>query len=169
MRSVLATFPIPTVRTAPGADSPRPARGGRGWAWGALLALGLAGCAERPAPEQRLRASMEQLQAAIDARDAAAIEAQLAEDFIGPEGMDRAGARRLAVASFLRYRSVWVKLGKVDIALQDGHARVRFEAALGGGAGQPLPEAAQWYSVQTGWRDQDGQWRMTSAQWQPRL
>ena len=136
-------------------------------AWLALAAL--AGCADRPPPEQRLRESMRQLQAAIDARDASAIEVQLADDFVGPESMDRAGARRLAVASFLRYRSTWVRFGKIDIQLQDGHARVRFEAALGGGAGQPLPEAAQWYSVQTGWREQAGEWRMTSAQWRPRL
>lgn len=136
----------------------------------ALLAVAaLAGCAEPASPEQRLRESIGRLQAAIDARDASAIETQLADDFVGPEGMDRTGARRLAAASFLRYRRTWVKIGQVDIELQQGHARVRFEAALGGGAGQPLPEAAQWYSVKTGWREQAGEWRMTSAQWQPRL
>ena len=151
---------------------PAPASRGRRALLGAaaLLALAaLAGCAERAPPEQRLRESIGRLQAAIDARDASAIEAQLADDFVGPEGMDRAGARRLAVASFLRYRSTWVRIGKVDIQLQEGHAQVRFEAALGGGAGRPLPDAAQWYSVKTGWREQDGEWRMTSAQWQPRL
>ncbi|MBT2751941.1 MULTISPECIES: nuclear transport factor 2 family protein [unclassified Lysobacter] len=134
----------------------------------ALLAL-LAACGPGAPPEQRLRAAMEQLQGAIEKRDASAIDAQLSKDFVGPDGLDRASARRLAAASFLRYRAVGIKIVGLDVNLQPGHATVRFNAALSGGSGQVLPDAAQLYEVQTGWREEDGEWRMTSAQWTPRL
>jgi hypothetical protein len=53
--------------------------------------------------------------------------------------------------------------------MQPGHATVRFEAALTGGSGNVLPDAARLYGVETGWRLDDGEWRLTSASWKPRL
>lgn len=140
------------------------------WRWAALLmsALVLAACGGG-SPEQRLRESMEQLQGAIQARDAKAVQARLAEDFVGPDGLDRDGARRLAAASFLRYRDVWLRIGAVRFDVQGDRATVAFEAALGGGSGNALPDAAQLYEVRTGWRLRDGEWRMISAEWTARL
>lgn len=163
------------------ADGPRArsmARRDEGWATGAArglralmvcasLAL-LAACGAAAPPEQRLRTALQTLQGSIERRDAAAIEARLSEDFIGPDGLDRASARRLASASFLRYRDVGLTLAAVDLKLQGDHATVSFTAALSGGSGQPLPEAASVYQVETGWREEDGEWRITSARWQPR-
>lgn len=134
--------------------------------WAATLLLAACGGGT---PEQRLRASMEELQAAIQARDAKAMQARLADDFVGPEGLDRDGARRLAAASFLRYRDVWLQIAGVRVEVQGERATVVFEAALGGGSGAALPDAAQLYEVRTGWRERDGEWRMISAQWTPRL
>jgi len=135
--------------------------------WAAAL-LPLAGCGGGT-PEQRLRASMEELQSAIQARDAKAVQARLADDFVGPDGLDRDGARRLAAASFLRYRDVWLRIAAVRYEVRGDRATVEFEAALGGGSGAALPDAAQLYEVRTGWRERDGEWRMISAQWKPRL
>ena len=136
--------------------------------WIPALWLGLAGCARTP-PEQALRETIAELEAAVEDRDAAAVEAQLAEDFIGPEGLDRDGARRLAQLLFLRYRSADATLGPLEIALQDRHATVRFTAALTAGAGGFLPESGQVYQVETGWRLEDDEWRLVSAAWNPRL
>ncbi|MET4727717.1 ketosteroid isomerase-like protein [Lysobacter enzymogenes] len=135
--------------------------------WAAALLL-LAACGGGT-PEQRLRASMDELQTAIQARDAKAVQARLADDFVGPEGLDRDGARRLAAASFLRYRDVWLQIAAVRYEVQGERATVVFEAALGGGSGAALPDAAQLYEVRTGWRERDGEWRMISAEWKPRL
>lgn len=151
------------------APRPRDAGAASGLArWLAAALLALAGCSDG-SPEQRLRESMERLQGAIQARDARAVQAHLAEDFVGPDGLDREGARRLAAASFLRYRGVWVRVAALRVDVQGDRAAVEFEAALGGGAGNALPEAAQLYQVRTGWRERDGEWRMISAQWTPRL
>lgn len=134
----------------------------------------LIGCGGRDTPEQALREAMAGVQAAIEARDAATLDDWLAEDFIGPGGMDRDRARRTALALFMRYRDVGVAIGPLDIQLQGkhaqpGHARVRFEAVATGGSGRLLPESGQVYAVETGWRLEDGDWRMTSARWESRL
>lgn len=139
----------------------------RGW-WPTAALLALSACGGG-SPEQRLRDSMEQLQTAIQARDAKAVQAHLADDFIGPQGLDRDGARRLAAASFLSYRDVWVRVAAVRYEVQGDRATVAFEAALGGGSGHALPEAAQLYEVRTGWRERDGEWRVVSAEWEARL
>ncbi|MEG3190983.1 nuclear transport factor 2 family protein [Lysobacter sp. D1-1-M9] len=128
-----------------------------------LLSL-LLGCSRTP-PEQQLRESLGQLQAVLEGRDASAMSEWLAEDFVGPDGMDRDAARRLARVMFLRHRDVGVTLGPLDVALQEGHATVRFTAAVSGGSGRILPDSARVYEVETGWRMVNGEWRMTSVRW----
>lgn len=130
--------------------------------------LGIAGCARTP-PEQALRDAIAEGRAAIETRDGAAVQALLAEDFVGNDGLDREGARRLAQALFLRHRDIALQTGPLDIELQESHARVRFSAALVGGRGALLPEAGQFYDVDTGWRLEEGEWRLVSATWRPRL
>ncbi|MGY0612432.1 MULTISPECIES: nuclear transport factor 2 family protein [unclassified Luteimonas] len=142
------------------------------WRAGALLVLLCMiaiGCT-RPPPEQALRDAFKGLQAAIEARDAGDVASFLAEDFIGPGGLDRDGARRLAALHFLRHADVGVLPGPLDVELQENHARVRFGAVLsGGGSGRLLPESARAWQVDTGWRLVDGDWRMASADWSPAL
>lgn len=135
------------------------------------MALWLAACGTGEPPEARLRARVDALQAAVEGREGSAIGGFIAPDFIGPQAMDREGAVRMARGAFLRYRSVGVAVvGPVSIELQGrDHARVRFDAALTGGSGGVVPESARVWSVDTGWRIDDGDWRMTSAEWEPRL
>ena len=130
--------------------------------------LAIAGCT-RPPPEQVLRDTIAGGAEAIETRDAAAVTALLAEDFVGTGGLDREGARRMAHVLFLRHRDIRLQTGPLDIDLQPSHARVRFSAAIVGGGGRLLPEAGQFYDVDTGWRLEDGEWRLASATWQPRL
>lgn len=136
----------------------------------ALLALGmLAGCAKED-PEKALRSTFAALQQSLEQRDAGAVADHLAEDFIGNEGLDRYGARRLAAGVFLRNRQVGVTTGPLQVRMQGTNsASVQFDAAVTGGSGGLLPEQGQWYRVETGWRLDEGRWRVVSARWQPRL
>lgn len=138
------------------------------WSFVLCLAVLFAACS-RTDPEQALRASVVGLQAAVDARDVSAVDDVLAEDFIGPDGLDRQGARRMAQLVFLRHQHVAAKLGPLEVTMQDDHATVRFTAVLTGGAGGLLPDAGQLYDVKTGWRLQEGGWKLTSATWTPQL
>ena len=146
----------------------RPALRVPDWLAPALLVLALLGCSRTP-PEERLRAAMSDLQASIEQRDAKELESYLAQDFVGPEGLDREGARRMAQLLFLRHRDVGVRTGPEEVALQAGHATVRFSAALTGSAGGLLPDSAQVYDVETGWREEEGTWRLTSVRWTPKF
>ncbi|MFP7721549.1 YybH family protein [Lysobacter sp. A3-1-A15] len=136
--------------------------------WAALLACAvMLGACSSPPPEQRLRDAMGGVQQAIEKRDAAGLSAHLADDFVGPDGMDRDGARRLALVLFRRHRNVGMTLGPPDIQVQGDHATVTFTAVLTGGAGA-LPESARVQHVTTGWREDGGEWRLTSAHWDRR-
>jgi hypothetical protein len=134
----------------------------------ALACAIAAGCARTP-PEQALREAFDGLQAAIESRDAGDVAGFLAEDFIGPGGLDREGARRLAALHFMRHGDVGVLPGPLDLELQDAHARVRFSAVLSGGSGRVLPDSARAWQVDTGWRLVNEEWLMTSADWTPAL
>lgn len=131
-----------------------------------LMSLALVACRREPA-EQRLRVAVQELQTAIEARDSDAVEEVLAADFIGPEGLDREGARRLAAVMFLRHNDVGASLGPLDIELKGGNAVVRFPAVVRGG--ELLSGSSGAYDVETGWREESGEWRLYRAQWTPVL
>jgi hypothetical protein len=133
--------------------------------------LSLAACS-RTTPEQQLRGTIDHMQAGIESRDAGAIKKTLADDFIGPGGLDRTGAVRLAQLTFLQNQKIGATLGPLRIqwfpsAQAPDHAAVEFSAVLTGGAGAMLPDQAQVYQVKTGWRREGDAWLLTSATWTP--
>ena len=134
--------------------------------WLVACTLALHGCARTP-PEERLRQTIAASHHDLEARDAAGLVENVAEDFVGPGGMDRMGLRRTAQGAFLRYRAVGVTLGpmQVDMAADNRHATVRFTAALTGGDGALLPERARLYQVESGWRQTGDAWQLTSLHW----
>ncbi len=133
----------------------------------ALLLL-LASCA-RTGPEEALRARVASLVEAIGAREPAAVQQHLAGDFIGNAGLDRDGARRLMVGFALRHRDIGVTLGPLEVGLAGEQATVQATAVLRGGSGSGLPERAQVYEVESGWRLEDGDWMLVSVRWAPVL
>ena len=137
------------------------------WTVFLVLALALSACARTP-PEEKLRQTLAGLQGAIERHDAGAVDEVLAEDFIGPGGLDRAAARRMAQGMFLRYRDVGVTAGPLHITMRPGDAYASFTAALTGGAGA-LPSSGQVFDVETVWRLESGEWRLVNANWKARL
>src|SRR3546814_13690899 len=96
----------------------------RAW-WLVALCMALPAACSRTPPEQRLRESVVAMQAAIEARQISDVRELLADDFIGPGGMDRSGAARLAQLSFMRHRDIGVAIvGPLDLSLQDERARL---------------------------------------------
>ena len=134
----------------------------------ACLLIALLAACSRTLPEHAVREQLQELQVAIDTRDAGAVHDLLAADFVGNDGMDRRGARQLAAAVFLRHRDVAARLGPVSVQLHgDTEATARFNVLATGGNGGLLPENGQVFEVETGWRLEDGTWRLLNAHWTP--
>lgn len=133
-------------------------------------ALAISACS-RPGPEDAIRAQVAALQAAIEQRSASDVADLLDEDFIGPQNMDRRAARQMAAVLMLRHQRIGVHLGPVEVALQgEDRATVRTRAALTGGEGSALlPDSAQAWRIESGWRLRAGEWRVTSLDWTPVL
>ena len=126
-----------------------------------------AGCSSPP-PEQALRDAVGKLQAAVQTRDIDALFEPIADDFVGPEGMDRQTFRRYVTVITLRKQKFGVQLGPLDVKMFAERATVTFTAATTGSDGW-LPDSAQVYQVETGWRMESGQWKLMSAAWQAKL
>jgi hypothetical protein len=139
-------------------------------AWILAIACLLVVACSRTSPEQAVRHRIDAMQAAIDARDAGAVDDLIADDFVGNDGLDKRGARQLAVAMFLRYRDVSAKIGPATVELRGARDAVaRLSVLATGGSGGLLPDSGQVYEVETGWRLEDGEWKLLNASWKPKL
>lgn len=133
-----------------------------------MLAFGLlvvGGCGHEDA-EMALR---RQVQAGIEAlaeRDHGAFMSVVADDFAGPQGLDRSGASQMARLYFLRFRQIRLIAGPLNVDMADRRARVAFSVALAGGQGL-LPDQAQAYQIDSAWRRDDDDWRMIALEWRP--
>jgi len=134
-----------------------------------LLIAALAPACTRSDPEAALRARMAGLASAIEAADPAAVQQFLAVDFIGNDGLDRNGARRLALGYRLRHRDIGLTVGPADVQMAPGHATVQCKVVLRGGSGGALPDNAGIYDVESGWRLESGEWMLVSARWRPAI
>lgn len=139
----------------------------RGVFFSALLGV-LSACAKPPAEEQ-LRATIDEMQAAATERRPSEFMDRVTEDFIGDDGIDRAALHNLLRGQLLRNAAVSATRGPVDIERQGDRATVRFTVMLTGGSGGLMPERAQGYAITSGWRVEDGEWRLFLAEWKPAL
>ena len=142
----------------------------RGW-WVLLVvvALALAACARAPA-EQRLRDTVAAMQAAVEAREPRDFLRHVSADFTGNAGqVDREGLHNLLRAVVLRNERIGVVLGPPDIELTGDRARLRLSLTLSGSAGGLIPERGAVYAIDSGWKQDGGEWRCISATWEQKL
>ena len=133
-----------------------------------LLALLVPACAKKTPPEQKLRETISAMQAAGEARDVDALFEPIAEDFSGEQGMDKKAFRQYVTLMSLRQRNVGVTLGPIEVKLFGDRATANFTAAITGGPGM-LPDQAQVYAIETGWRLEGDEWKLINARWKPQL
>lgn len=141
------------------------------WFLAALFGLSIvlvSGCTRAP-EEQRLRDALDAMQAAVLERRPADFMDRVADDFVGAGGIDHAALHNLLRAQMLRNASIGATRGPLEIRLQGERAQVDFDLVLTGGSGGILPERAQAYAIRSGWRLEDGEWRLFLAEWEPKL
>lgn len=140
-----------------------------GRAFGLWLALVmLAACAADP-PEAALRAQLRDMQIAASERRVGDFMKGVADDFAGNDAMDSAALHNLLRLQMLGKSKVNVVSGPLEIQLKDRIATVKFNVVLTGGSGRWLPDSAQSYSINSGWRLEDGEWKVYYADWRPSL
>lgn len=140
-----------------------------GWLLPAMLAAVLAatGCS-RPPPEERLRASLAGMQQALADREPGRFMEHVAADFVGNNGVDREALQQMVRAQLLLNQRVDVVTGPAQVELRGDGATVGFSAVVAGGSGRLLPERGGSWQLSTGWREEDGHWRLHYARWERR-
>ena len=134
--------------------------------WATLAAL--SACSSQP-PEAALRAQLLEMQEAAGQQRIGDFMQGVADDFTGNEGMDRAALHNLLRLQVLGKTSVGINTGPVQVQVTGETATVKFDVLLVGSSKRLLPDSARSYSVTSGWRMEDDQWRVYYAQWQSSL
>lgn len=139
--------------------------------WIAIIAVVLLlGACHRTPDEQRIRAAMAAMQAAVEAREPREFMRRTSTDFTGNDGqVDRDGLHDLLRVQVLRNESIGVTLGPIDVDVQGDRATVRATATLTGGSGGWLPEHGAVYAIVSGWKREGSEWLCYNATWQRRL
>ena len=109
------------------------------------------------------------MQAAGEQHETAKVIDSVAEDFAGPDGMDRKQLKMFLVGVSMQNRQLGTTIGPLDVKILGDRATVRFTLGASGGSGGWMPDRAQVYQVETGWRMDGGDWKLISADWKEKL
>ena len=132
-----------------------------------MMAIG--GCS-RSSDDQQLRDAIQTMQQAIEERHPSDFMKFVADDFAAPDnGMDRRQLHDLLRLQVLRNERIGVSLVTREISVNASRATVTLTATLTGSSGGWLPERGSIYSVTSGWRKDDGDWKLIQANWQRSL
>ena len=123
-------------------------------------------------PEERVRGVLAELEAAAEARDVGLLKPHVSEAYKDASGNDRRALLGLAAGHFMRHQSVYLLVRVNDVILSEPNkAQVDAFVAL---AGQPIRDAtalpelrADLFRFDLRLRDEDGDWRITAADWRP--
>lgn len=131
----------------------------------ALLALA-SGCTRAPA-EQRLRDTIQIMETAAEAGNVGDFLDGVSVEFTGNSGQhDRRELHAMLRGVTLRHRDLGVALGPLDITMHgEDRATVTVDAIVTGGSGGLLPESGRHLRIDSGWREEDGDWRCITANW----
>lgn len=125
------------------------------------------------APRDPVRAALDALVRAADARDAGALFERIAPGFSAADGSSRDEARALVERYFAAYEILDVRLE--DVRIERGGpdaARVRFRARLSGqprkiGGLDGLVPSSSAYDFDPRLTNEGGAWKVAWAQWNP--
>ncbi len=105
---------------------------------------------------------------AVEQKDPAAFLAHVSDEYLDDGGRDRTAIRRMMLYHFLRNENISVYVTKTGIEVDGDRATVRINAGVTGSATW-IPERGQHYRIVSGWREENGKWRVLTASWEPTL
>ncbi len=133
----------------------------------AATAAALAACT-RTDPEQQLLETAQALQAAIEARDTGDVMDLVDEHFRGSANLDPDSARRMLMATFLRYQNIKVVALAPSVRIDPSAPTLGVieSPVVVTGAQGLVPERAEPYTVRTEWRLVKGDWKLSDLRWE---
>ena len=133
-----------------------------------LVLLVLAGCGERLTVEQQVIQTIRTMEGRIENGERRAFMAHIAEDFSAQDGrMNREQARALVVFQLNRHERLQARLFPISVRETGAEtAEAQFRALVTGGPNW-IPDSGQVYDLESGWRLENGEWLLVSANWEP--
>ena len=113
-----------------------------------------------------MRAVIAEMEEAGEAGERGRFMDHVTDDFRGQGGeMTREDFRAYMVLQWNRNQRLHAQLFPVTVhAIGDDEARAEFRVLVTGGRGL-IPEEGQLYDVETWWRLEGGEWRLSAANW----
>ena len=138
-----------------------------------LMALAVASCGGDTSPEAQVRAVVAEAEAAAEARDASALLDLVADDYRDGRGNGADEIRRYVRGYLVAHQSVHllVRIEELELKATD-LARLRATVAM---VGREAEGAAAWdlaadvHEFDVTLAREDGEWRVTRADWRPAL
>ncbi len=133
-----------------------------------LILGGLGACSKPLTVEQRIIATIREMEAKIEDAERGAFMTHFAQDFEGQGGLvNRDRVRAMVIFQLNRYKNLQAQLLPIRVSeVSDTTASAAFSALVTGGKGL-LPESGQVFNFETRWRLDDDEWLLYSASWDP--
>jgi len=132
----------------------------------AVLAL-LPGCSDDASPEQQVRAVIDSMEVAAEARDVGDLMEHVSTAYRSADGLDRAEAGRTVRGYFVVNQSIHLltRIESLEFPAPD-EARVKLQVGMAGRGGQGAADlSADLYDFDVVLVREDGEWKVSYADW----
>jgi hypothetical protein len=135
-----------------------------------LLLAGLASCSQPLTVEQRIIASIREMEAKIEAGERRSFMQHIAEDFTGQGGvLTRDQLHAMVIFQLNRHQRLQAQLFPIHVTETNGNtATATFRALVTGGPNW-IPDSGQLFDFETHWRLVDDEWYLYAASWTPEI
>ncbi|MDX1569111.1 MAG: hypothetical protein R3200_01410 [Xanthomonadales bacterium] len=135
------------------------------------VCAGLVSCSDDRSPEAQLRDTIDAMELAAEEGRRSDFMDHVAPDFSGQRGrLNHQELADLLRVQILVHSRVHAVVSNLEVELVGSRARASMHALLTGGPKAWLPDAGRVFKIETGWKlDEEGDWILISADWEPVL
>jgi len=133
-----------------------------------LLLAGLSACSQPLTVEQRIIATIREMEAKVENGERRPFMEHIAEDFTGQGGaLTREQTRAMFIYQLNRHERLQAQLFPIHVTeSSENTATADFRALVTGGPNW-IPESGQVFDFETHWRLVDDEWYLYAASWTP--
>lgn len=127
----------------------------------------LAGCSDDTSPEQQVRAVIDSMEVAAEARDIGELMEHVSTAYRSADGLDRAEAGRYLRGYFVANQSIHLltRIESLEFPAPDA-ARVKLQVGMAGRGGQGAADlSADLYDFDVVLVREGGEWKVSYADW----